>query len=499
MSSSRVYCPCIPGVEMSEIRISLTSPLLALHVGWEAGMMNNHMPIMDTLPPYTVSSRKRRKSNSSTEDHESDAEEEHDPDWNLAWPRFIVMSPLDEHEPLSKLSPFAVEKAIKGRFGTVQKVTKMKSGSLLIEATRAKQSRMIRETTNFLNIDVKCTPHRSLNTSKGVIRDHGRDLYDMSEADIVMELREQGVEEVSRFILKKDGKEVKTNTLFVTFRTPTPPEKIKIGYYNVSVNLYIPNPLRCFGCQEFGHSRKFCKKAPKCWKCGREGHEGGECTSDSLCCVNCKGDHYSSSNTCPVWILEKEIQRVKAEKKLTYGEARRLVKESSPSPTPAPSSYANAVRTSIARSTTKTVSVDCQTPAFWIGPQPSLREASRLPSVQTTSTGSGTRDETPSNESGGNINNNTRKSSPTKSSATPRNNENITNKHIVTDKPQTKETPHKITSPSRKQNVKTTNKFLSLQSDVDDEMDDSPPPNRPSRSTSRSRRDQRKISPVHYR
>ena len=112
---------------------------------------------------------------------------------------------------------------------------------------------MIRDTTSFLNIEVKCIPHRSLNTSKGVIRDHGRDLYDMSEADIVMELREQGVEEVSRFILKKDGKEKKTNTLFATFRIPTPPEKIKIGYYNVAVNLYIPNPLRCFSCQEFGH------------------------------------------------------------------------------------------------------------------------------------------------------------------------------------------------------------------------------------------------------
>ena len=48
-------------------------------------MMNNHMPIMDTLSHYTVSSRKRRKSNSSTdEDHESDVEEEYDSDWNLA-------------------------------------------------------------------------------------------------------------------------------------------------------------------------------------------------------------------------------------------------------------------------------------------------------------------------------------------------------------------------------------------------------------------------------
>ena len=396
---------------------------------------------MDTLPPYTVSSRKRRKSNSSTEEHESDVEEEYaDPDWNLAWPRFIVMSPLDDKEPLTKLSPFAVEKAILGKFGTVQKVTKMKSGCLLIETTRAKQSRMIRDTTSFLNIEVKCTPHRSLNSSKGVIRDHGRDLYDMSEADIVMELREQGVEEVSRFILKKDGKEIKTNTLFVTFRTPTPPEKIKIGYYNVAVNLYIPNPLRCFSCQEFGHSKKFCKKEPKCWKCGREGHEGGECTSESICCVNCKGDHFSSSKTCPVWILEKEIQRVKAEKKLTYGEARRLVKASSPSPAPAPSSYANAVRS------TQRKSIECQTPDFWMKDQPSLLSLSKLPSILTTSTGSGTEayisstKENKQQEHVNRISSQDRKITSSKS-------------------PKTQSTPSNV--------VKTANKYISLSSDVE--------------------------------
>ena len=133
--------------------------------------MNNHTPIMNTLPPppHTVSSRKRRKSNSSTEE-DLDVDEEYDPDWNSAWPRFIVMSPVNVSEQLTKLSPFAVKKAILGRFGTVKKVTNMKSGSLLIEAARAKQSRMIRDTTNFLNLDGRATLHRSLNSSKGVIR-----------------------------------------------------------------------------------------------------------------------------------------------------------------------------------------------------------------------------------------------------------------------------------------------------------------------------------------
>ena len=135
MHSSRVYYPCILGVELLEIRISLASPLLALRGGWEAGIMNKHTPIMDTLPTNVVSSRKRVRSNdSSDDDHsDSDVEDVHIEDW-FTWPRFIVLKPVEESQPLTKLSPFAVEKYIFGMYGTVKKVSKMKCGSLLIEA-----------------------------------------------------------------------------------------------------------------------------------------------------------------------------------------------------------------------------------------------------------------------------------------------------------------------------------------------------------------------------
>ena len=464
MHSSRVYCPCIPDVEMSEIRISLASPLLALRGGWEAGTMNNHIPIMDTLPTNVVSSRKRIRTNDSSDNESQDSDEEYDPDWPHAWPRYLVLEPVDDSQSLTKLSPFAVEKSIQGKYGTVKKVTKMKSGSLLIEATRASQSRMIRDTKTFMDIEVKASPHRTLNTSREVIRDHGRDLYDMSDTDIVYELKDQGVENVSRFILKKDGKEIRTNTLFITFGMPTPPAKLKIGYYNVEVKLYIPNPLRCFGCQEFGHSRKFCKKSPKCWKCGQEGHDGSECSSDSICCVNCKGDHFSSSKNCPVWIHEKEIQRVKAEKNLPYGEARRLVNAKSPPPSATTTSYASVVRSTQKRS------IECQTPDFWMQDRVTLKELSKKPSIETTSTGSGT--ERP---------------------ISPANRTNVKTKQNAS-----------VKSPSyneqKKSNVaKTGNKFLSLSSDVDEDMEDSPSSPRPSRSTSRSRRKNANISPVKYK
>ena len=114
----------------------------------------------------------------------------------------------------------------------------------------------------------------------------------MSDQEIKTELSSQGVINVSRFVLKKEGKEIKTNTLFVTFDSHKLPEKIKLGYYIVNIQPYVPNPLRCFNCQKFGHSKKWCKNKLACWKCGEDGHNGSDCASETVSCLNCKGDHF---------------------------------------------------------------------------------------------------------------------------------------------------------------------------------------------------------------
>ena len=484
MNSNRVYCPCILGAEMPEIRISLASPLLALRGGWEAGITNHHTPTMETTTnPHFVSSRKRTRadlSNSDDESHEkNDNEQTSQTSTNENWPRFLVMEAPHPTAPLSKLSPFSIAKAIQGKFGTVAKITKMKSGALLIEATRAAQAQQILACTDLCGLAVSASAHRTLNSSKGVIKDYHRDLYFMSDEEILTELSDQGVTDVSRFLLKKDGESIKTNTLFVTFNTPTPPKELKIGYYIVKVQIYIPNPLRCFNCQKFGHSKRFCKNPLACWKCGREGHDGSECTAETTCCLNCKGDHCASSKSCPIWIQEKDIQRIKTERGLSYGDAKRLVTSSSPSSSSAAPSYASAVK-----SVTKkvTMSVDCQTPASWIGPQPSLRDASRLPSVMTTTTGTGT--------SEANIRT-SRKTSPGKSD-----NRTSSGNKAPTRKPDGKTKVNSkdiITS----KDITISNKFDSL-SDVDEDMDTTHH-HRPSRSQSRSRSRSKNISPIKHR
>ena len=455
---------------------------------WRVGSRAmNHINPMSLSLSLNPSSRKRTRADLSHSDDDkthtdSDSEHEQDlskkPPPNANFPRFIIMKPTYADQPLTKLSPFAVEKSILGRYGTVKQVKKLKDGSLLFEVEKYIQAQLILDTQTFLDIEVDADAHHSLNVSKGVIRDHNQDLRDMSDEDIRKELSPQGVLKVNRFILKKDGKEIKSNTLFLTFDFPKPPEKIKLGYYIANVQPYIPNPLRCFQCQKFGHSKKWCKNKPACWKCGCEGHDGSECTSETTCCLNCKGDHYASSKSCPIWIQEKEIQRVKTVRCLSYGDARRIVVPSSSSSSPAAASYASAVKTVIKK---VTLNAECQTPAFWVGKQPSLLEASKLSPVQTTSTGSGT---SAAKSSSVSVNQNkTSSSAPSEKLVYKKAESNM------------KDSKSKTVNKKGPNDIETLNKFQSLSPPVDDEMDTTQSL-RPSRSHSRSRSRSKNISPI---
>ncbi|GFT33193.1 probable RNA-directed DNA polymerase from transposon X-element [Trichonephila clavipes] len=100
-------------------------------------------------------------------------------------------------------------------------------------------------------------------------------------------------------------------------------------YLRCSVRPYIPNPLRCFQCQRFGHSKPTCRGKPTCARCGAVGHDSGECNGPEKC-VNCKGDHPSYSRSCSTWNLDKEIITVKIKNRLTYPEARLAVTNRTP-------------------------------------------------------------------------------------------------------------------------------------------------------------------------
>ena len=174
---------------------------------------------------------------------------------------------------------------------------------------------------------MKVTPHLSLNSSKGVIR--CPDLSGLSDEEILTELEPQEVSGVRMISFPKGDKRIPTNTLVITFSTPHLPKTIKVGYLIVKVQVYIPNPLRCFGCQRFGHHETKCRSdIHRCKKCGEDEHFHNEsnCPNPPKC-VNCNGPHEVTSKECPVWLKEKEILKVKYTQNLSFPEARKIVNE----------------------------------------------------------------------------------------------------------------------------------------------------------------------------
>ena len=66
---------------------------------------------------------------------------------------------------------------------------------------------------------------------------------------------EQGVTDIRRITVRRDGILKPTNTFVLTFNTPILPTVVKIGFIQVKVDVYIPNPLQCYNCQVFGHHK----------------------------------------------------------------------------------------------------------------------------------------------------------------------------------------------------------------------------------------------------
>ena len=107
------------------------------------------------------------------------------------WPRFLVIESKNAERPVTSLSPFVIEKTLKGCVGTVNTVRKLRSGVLLVEVNREAQSIGLCNLTNILDLDVTVSPHRSMNSCRGVIRSY--DLAQMTEEELIDELKAQNV------------------------------------------------------------------------------------------------------------------------------------------------------------------------------------------------------------------------------------------------------------------------------------------------------------------
>ena len=185
------------------------------------------------------------------------------------FPRFLLIESTIPEQPLSKLSPFVIQKVLLSVAGSPKSVKKLSSVTYLVEVEKPKHAQNLTKIKHFFNIPAKCSPHTSLNTTRGIIR--CPDLAGVAEDEIVEELSSQHVLAARRITVCLDGIKRETNTIVLTFNSAILPKTLKVGYLNVGVDLFIPNPLQCYTCFKFGHHERRCKKSTSeslCRRCG---------------------------------------------------------------------------------------------------------------------------------------------------------------------------------------------------------------------------------------
>ena len=256
-------------------------------------------------------------------------------------PRFLIILSEVEGIDISLLSPFLIHKTIMSMAGEPKSIKNLRSGDLSIQCAKEPHEKSLLKMKTFCGLKCSVTPHKSLNTSKGIVRCPA--LIRQSNEHILEFMEEQGVTDVRRINVHRDGVLKPTNTFVFTFNTPELPTVVKIGFIQAKIDVYVPNPLRCYQCQVFGHHEN------KCINCVMPEHcASGQCQRPAKC-VNCSGDHPANSKECPQWEKEKKILKIKCEQNISFPEARKQYEQFYQART-----YASAVKPGTCNKSTET-------------------------------------------------------------------------------------------------------------------------------------------------
>lgn len=176
---------------------------------------------------------------------------------------FMVIESDTKGKSLAKYNPFLFAKATEMALGGKPlQTTMLRDGKILLRLknqTEANKLKKLNLNHGTDNIQVNIYEHKTLNSTKGIIRCDACKF--LSEEELLEGLRPQKVTDV--YIMKRkgqNGETYNTRTAIITFKTTVLPRNIEIGYFTERVELFVPNPMRCMTCMRFGHTKNNCSR-----------------------------------------------------------------------------------------------------------------------------------------------------------------------------------------------------------------------------------------------
>ena len=206
-----------------------------------------------------------------------------------------------------------------------------------VTVTSAKQAELLSKCTKLGADNVSVVKHPKKNLVYGVFFDDQNALTNLTNDKVLEGLQDWNEGVVAAEKLGQQGQMWK-----ITYEALRVPSRVHLGIGSpYKVEKYIPQPLRCFKCQTYGHTATTCRgdNPYRCQRCGivYEGphdykackdnkcectHCYKKCTADFQCYV-CKGPHQAGDKTCPEQKFQKDVNYFIYRKELSRRDAVR--------------------------------------------------------------------------------------------------------------------------------------------------------------------------------
>ena len=223
-----------------------------------------------------------------------------------------------------ELNIIKADKEIKSKVGKLKKIVKAGKNTLLVETESADQSMKVMTLKQLADIPVIVETHKTLNQVRGIVKSKAWGKNTIEE--LKEQLANQGVADIQRIRIKRNGEEIQTDTYVVYFNKHSTPKVLKItDWHYEAVQTYVYQPQQCFNCQRYGHVAKYCRRTNKtCVKCGIEGHTKEQC-ENAISCFHCGLSHYANDRCCNKYKIEKEILATQHRERTSRIEATEIV------------------------------------------------------------------------------------------------------------------------------------------------------------------------------
>lgn len=263
-------------------------------------------------------SRKRKKKGCvSSNGTESEEDEGKEPKIRL----LNVVVRFEGEGGVKKMDPLKLTKIIREKVGEVKYARILGDGNLLVGCNNEVQMEKAKKMScvgKIKIVKVVRVGEKINGGSKGMI--YGIPL-NVNMKELVENLRMKNRSVKSAVRMTRGVEKVETESVLVEFETKEVPKEVYYGFMRYSIREYVPKPMRCYNCQEFGHMANVCKGKRRCARCSGD-HEYGKCGEEvrPKCC-NCGGNHSVAFWGCEVMKKEVKVQQIKLKENISYVEA----------------------------------------------------------------------------------------------------------------------------------------------------------------------------------